>query len=70
MVFGWLYLFCKNISRLVEIKQIERPAFDSKQEAERHGLELARKWVDALAASQLVMWTNEATAAAKKSYVV
>ena len=36
----------RRFGSIVMIKQIEGPTFESKHEAEKHGLELARKWVD------------------------
>jgi hypothetical protein len=35
-----------RLSSLVEIKRIQRPFFNSKEAAEKHGLELCKGWID------------------------
>jgi hypothetical protein len=35
-----------NLSSIVEIKRIQGPIFNSKEEAESHGLELCKDWID------------------------
>jgi hypothetical protein len=35
-----------RFSSIVEIKRIQGPIFNSKEEAESHGLELCKDWID------------------------
>jgi hypothetical protein len=35
-----------RMGSIVEIKRIEGRSFESKEEAERHGLELCKEWID------------------------
>ena len=41
-------IVCKptRMGSIVEVQRIERRSFESKEEAERHGLELCKEWVD------------------------
>jgi hypothetical protein len=36
-----------RLSSIVEVKRIEGPIFNSKEEAEQHGLQLCKDWIDA-----------------------
>jgi hypothetical protein len=35
-----------RLGSIVEIKRIKGPIFNSKEEAERHGFELCKSWID------------------------
>jgi hypothetical protein len=35
-----------RLSSIVEIKRIKGPIFNSKEEAEEHGLKLCKEWID------------------------
>ena len=35
-----------RLSSIVEVKRIEGPIFNSKEEAEQHGVELCKDWID------------------------
>ena len=41
-------IVCKpnQIGSIVVVKRIEGRSFESKEEAERHGLELCKEWID------------------------
>jgi hypothetical protein len=35
-----------RLSSIIEVKRIEGPIFNSKEEAEQHGLQLCKDWID------------------------
>jgi hypothetical protein len=35
-----------RLSSIVEVKRIQGPVFNSKEEAEQHGLQLCKDWID------------------------
>jgi hypothetical protein len=35
-----------RLSSIVEVKRLQGPIFNSKEEAEQHGLELCKDWID------------------------
>jgi hypothetical protein len=43
-------IVCKptRMGSIVEVQRIERRSFDGKEEAERHGVELCKEWIDKL----------------------
>jgi hypothetical protein len=49
--FDWysqgLVLRPGRVSSIVEFKRIDGPVFNSKEKAERHGLQLCKDWIDA-----------------------
>ena len=46
MVLAGNYLGPGRLSSIVEVKRVEGPIFNSQEEAEQHGVELCKDWID------------------------